>query len=327
MSETRTLNLALIQHACPPKADKQANVDKCCALIRDAAAQGAQLIVTQELFASDYFPQTEDETRFDLAEPIPGPTTNRLAQLASELNVEISGSIFEKRAPGLYHNTSVMFDTQGQIVGRYRKMHIPDDPRFYEKYYFTPGDAVSSSRFQVSSPDGGEAADSQLGTWNLQLETASSPWQVIDTRHARTGLLICWDQWFPEAARLTALRGAEVLLYPTAIGWYHGETPDDQRAQKEAWRTIQRSHAIANGVYVAAVNRVGTEGDLTFWGSSFVVDPTGTVIAEASETDEQVLLATCDLSRIEQQRRGWPFLRDRRVDAYAPLTRRLLDEQ
>jgi len=295
MPDPRTITLSLVQHACPPDAPKQANLDRCCDLICDAAQRGAQLVATQELFTSAYFPQTEDETNFDLAEPVPGPTTDRLAQLAKDLHVTITGSVFEKRAAGLYHNTSVMIDAQGQLVGTYRKMHIPDDPRFYEKYYFTPGDS-----------DG-------------------TPWRVFATDHARAGLLVCWDQWFPEAARLTAMHGAEVLFYPTAIGWYHGETDEDKQAQKDAWKTMQRSHAIANGVYVAAINRVGAEHDLTFWGESFVADPAGRVIAQASGTDEQVLIAECDLSKIEQARRGWPFLRDRRVDAYAPLTRRLID--
>ena len=295
MADHRTVTLGLIQHACPPGASKEANLDTACAMIRDAADRGAQLVATQELFTSDYFPQTEDETRFDLAEPIPGPTTNRLAQLARELGITITGSLFEKRAAGLYHNTSVMIDARGALIGTYRKMHIPDDPRFYEKYYFTPGDS-----------DG-------------------TPWRVFETDHTRAGLLICWDQWFPEAARLTAMHGAEVLCYPTAIGWYHGETEEDKQAQQEAWITMQRSHAIANGVYVAAINRVGTEGELTFWGSSFVADPAGRIIAQASGTEPEVLIAECDLSQIEQSRRGWPFLRDRRVDAYGQITRRLID--
>ena len=322
--DSRTITLGLIQHACPPDRPKQANVDTCCAMIREAARQGAQLIVTQELFASDYFPQTEDETRFDQAEPVPGPTTQRLGALARELNVEISGSVFERRAAGVYHNTSVMLDARGELVGRYRKMHIPDDPGFYEKFYFTPGDAVSSARFQVS----GVARDANFQepeTRNLKLET-ESPWCVVPTRHVNAGMLICWDQWFPEAARLTALGGAEVLLYPTAIGYADGEPAEEQRRQRAAWRTVMCSHAITNGVYVAAVNRVGREGALAFWGGSFVADPSGAIIAEASEEEPQVLLATCELARIEAWRRGWPFLRDRRVDAYGPITRRLADE-
>ena len=285
-----SVRLGLVQHACSP--DKAANVDTACAMIRDAAGRGATLIATQELFASRYFCQVEDESRFELAEPIPGPTSQRLCALAKELGVEITASLFEKRAAGVYHNTSIMIDQGGEIVGKYRKMHIPDDPRFYEKYYFTPGD---------------------LG------------FQTQQMNRVRTGMLVCWDQWFPEAARLTAMRGAEVLFYPTAIGWYHGETEFDKAQQREAWRTIQRSHAIANGVYVAAINRVGTEDDLTFWGGSFVCDPGGVVIAEASDSEPDILVVDCDLSRIEELRRGWPFLRDRRIDAYEPITKRLLD--
>ena len=261
-------------------------------MIRDAAGRGATLIVTQELFTGHYFPQVEDESRFDLAEPIPGPTTATLCALSKELKITISASLFEKRAAGLYHNTSVMISPAGDITGKYRKMHIPDDPRFYEKYYFTPGDLGFSAH---------------------------------DVGDARAGMLVCWDQWFPEAARLTAMHGAQVLLYPTAIGWFHGETPDDRRHQREAWQTIQKSHAIANGVFVAAVNRVGTEGDLTFWGGSFVADPAGQVIAEAPLNEEAVLIARCDLGRIEELRRGWPFFRDRRIDAYDGMVRRLAD--
>jgi len=309
-----SLHLALLQHACPTDASREANVQTAVAMARQAAADGAQLIVTQELFTSAYFPQVEDDARFDLAEPIPGPTTAALGAVAAELGVVIAASLFERRAAGVYHNTSVVIapgsgaphgdaglspvalPDGGAIVGMYRKMHIPDDPRFYEKYYFTPGD---------------------LGFQAVPLTGAGLPVTV--------GTLVCWDQWFPEAARLTAMQGAQVLLYPTAIGWYHGETPEDRAQQRAAWQTIQRSHAIANGVFVVAANRVGTEGELTFWGSSFVADPGGVVVAEASEADEQVLHAELDLGRIEALRRGWPFLRDRRIDAYGPLTRRLLD--
>ncbi len=288
------LTLGLIQHACPPDAPPGETVDKACEMIRDAAGRGATLLATQELFTGYYFPQVEDESRFELAEPIPGPTTQRLGDLAKELKVTISASLFEKRAAGVYHNTSVMIDPRGSITGKYRKMHIPDDPRFYEKYYFTPGDLGFSSH-------------------------------DIDNSDAKAGMLVCWDQWFPEAARLTAMHGAQVLLYPTAIGWFHGETPGDRQQQRDAWQTIQKSHAIANGVFVAAINRVGTEGDLTFWGGSFVVDPGGVVIAEAPLNDEAVLVVECDLSRIEQLRRGWPFFRDRRIDAYGGMVRRLTD--
>jgi N-carbamoylputrescine amidase len=291
----RTLQLALLQHACSP--DKAANVDTCAGMIRQAAGKGAELVVTQELFASQYFCQVEDDRLFDLAEPIPGPTSQRICELAGELGIHISASLFERRTAGIYHNTSIMVDPAGKIVDRYRKMHIPDDPRFYEKYYFTPGDL-------------GFRAQSLAGV--------------------KTGMLVCWDQWYPEAARETVLRGAEVLLYPTAIGWFDtadggGETPETRQAQLAAWQTIQKSHAIANGVYVAAANRIGRENDLLFWGHSFIADPAGTILAEAPQDEPAVLLAELDLSKIEDQRRGWPFLRDRRIDAYAGLSHRYLD--
>jgi N-carbamoylputrescine amidase len=287
-----SMKLALIQHACPVDQSQQANLDRACELIRAAADEGARLAVTQELFTTPYFPQAEDADRFDLAEPIPGPTTDRLSQLAAERGIAISASLFEKRAAGVYHNTAVMIDSDGQLLGRYRKMHIPDDPGFYEKFYFTPGD---------------------LG------------FKVLPAGGAGVGMLVCWDQWFPEAARLTAMQGADLLLYPTAIGWVDEDPADVQQQQREAWCTMHKAHAIANGVYVAAVNRVGREGALHFWGGSFIADPSGRVIAEASENEAQVLTAELDLSRIEQARRAWPFLRDRRIDAYAPLTRRLVD--
>jgi N-carbamoylputrescine amidase len=290
-----TIKIALIQHACG--TDPAANVDTFCELATEAAGQGAELIVTQELFASRYFCQVEDESRFDLAEPIPGPTSQRMCNLAKSLGVAVSASLFEKRAAGMYHNTSIMIDRSGAIIDRYRKMHIPDDPRFYEKYYFTPGD---------------------LGFRVQQLPGAGAG--------LTTGMLVCWDQWFPEAARLTAMQGAQLLLYPTAIGWYHGETERDKADQLHAWQTIQKSHAVANGVYVAACNRVGAEDDLTFWGHSFIIDPAGRVIAEAPQDEPAILAAELDLSRIDTQRRGWPFLRDRRIDAYQPLTERLLDQ-
>ena len=306
MSDKRSIKLGLIQHACSVDASREQNLAKAVDMIRDAASQGAQLIATQELFTGSYFPQTEDDARFDLAEPVPGPTSQTLCELAKELNVEITASLFEKRAPGVYHNTSVMIDPADSIIGKYRKMHIPDDPRFYEKYYFTPGDAPAAS-------DNGKPAPDPNG------------FGVQRTRHATTGMLVCWDQWFPEAARLTAMQGAEILFYPTAIGWHKEEADDENQRQRESWQVIQRSHAIANGVFVAAINRVGTEDDLTFWGSSFVVDPGGQIIAQASTDQEEVLIADCDLSLIETTRRGWPFLRDRRVDAYAGLLQRMLD--
>ncbi len=283
------MKIALLQHACPPTQDPWSVTAD---MIRDAAGRGAELVVTQELFAGPYFPVVEDPASFALAEPIPGPTTRALSGLARELGVEISASLFERRAEGVYHNTSVLIDAAGELAGRYRKMHIPDDPGFYEKYYFTPGD---------------------LG------------FTTFVTRGGVAGPLICWDQWFPEAARLTAMRGAQVLLYPTAIGWLADESADEHRQQRDAWITVQRSHAITNGVYVAAVNRVGVEGRTTFWGSSFVCDPAGQVIAEAPVDEPCVLMADCDLDRISPQRQAWPFLRDRRIDAYDGLTRRLLD--
>ncbi len=310
------VTLGLIQHACPIDSPPAKNLAKAVDMIREAASKGAQIIATQELFTGYYFPQAEDDERFDLAEPIPGPTTDTLCRLADELDVVITASLFEKRAMGLYHNTSVMIDHTGRIIGKYRKMHIPDDPRFYEKYYFTPGDTTH----QVMT----DSANEQTG------DKIPGPdpdgFDVQHTRHAVTGMLVCWDQWFPEAARLTALRGAQILFYPTAIGWYHGETDEEKPRQRDAWITIQRSHAIANGVYVAAINRVGVEQDLTFWGSSFVADPGGRIIAQASGDQEEVLIAECDLALIEQARRGWPFLRDRRVDAYHGLLRRVIDQ-
>jgi N-carbamoylputrescine amidase len=288
-------SLGLVQMRC--STDPQENLEKAISRIREAARRGAQVVCTQELFKSQYFCQTEDHRAFDLAEPIPGPTTERLGPLAKELGVVIVASLFERRAAGLYHNTAVVLDADGSLRGMYRKMHIPDDPLYYEKFYFTPGD---------------------LG------------FRSFDTRFARVGTLVCWDQWYPEGARLTALTGAELLVYPTAIGWHPNEKAEHGAAQASAWQTIQRAHAIANGVYVAAINRVGHEGPadggLEFWGGSFVCDPFGVVLAEASRTEEEILVVRIDPARQEEVRRNWPFLRDRRIDAYAPITRRLLDE-
>ena len=281
------LRLGLVQtHA---DAEGPPNLERNCALIRRAAGEGAQVVCTQELFLSPYFPQVESDEHFRHAEPIPGPSTQRLGALAKELGVVIVASLFEKRAPGLFHNTTVVLDADGSLAGRYRKMHIPDDPRFYEKYYFTPGD---------------------LG------------FRAFDTRFGRLGVLICWDQWYPEAARLTALAGAEVLIYPTAIGTWQGEM-DLRATQHDAWRTIQRSHAIANGVFVAAINRIGREDELEFWGRSFVAAPDGSVLAEADGT-ESVLVVACERACIDRARQGWPFLRDRRIDAYGDLDQRWL---
>ncbi len=296
MSE-RILPVALVQHAC--SADRQANLEKTIAGIREAAAKGARLILLQELHTSLYFCQVEDTAEFDLAEPIPGPTSETLGQLAAELKVVIVASLFERRAAGLYHNTAVVFENDGSIAGKYRKMHIPDDPGYYEKFYFTPGD---------------------LG------------FKPINTSVGRLGVLVCWDQWYPEAARLMALAGAELLLYPTAIGWNPGDDAAEQSRQREAWVTVQRGHAVANGLPLLACNRTGHETDPSgqsqgaqFWGSSFVAGPQGEFLSEAPIDKETVLLCDINMSRSEDVRRIWPFLRDRRIDAYQDLTRRFID--
>ncbi len=288
MAEARgKIALGLVQMSCAE--DPHKNLDKAIAQIDDAARRGAQVICLQELFRSQYPCQVEDPAFFDLAEPIPGPSTEALGKVAAARKVVVIASLFERRAAGVYHNTAVVIDANGQIAGRYRKMHIPDDPRYYEKFYFTPGD----------------------------LDFIAHP-----TAYGSMGVLVCWDQWFPEAARLTAMAGAQVLFYPTAIGWWHGETPDDRVKMLEAWKTIQRAHAIANGVYVCVVNRTGIEADLEFWGSSFVADPFGEVVASAAASREETLVVECDLGKIERTRRNWPFLRDRRIDAYGDLIRR-----
>jgi N-carbamoylputrescine amidase len=284
------VRVGLVQLSCG--TDPAQNLARTLAAADDAAARGAQVICLQELFRSQYFCQVEDAARFDLAEPIPGPSTEALGKLAARRGAAIVASLFERRAEGLYHNTTAMLDESGAIAGLYRKMHIPDDPLYYEKFYFTPGD---------------------LG------------FRAFPLKHVRAGTLVCWDQWYPEAARLTALAGAQILFYPTAIGWQFDESPEVDRAQHDAWETIQRSHAIANGVFVVAVNRVGREDGIRFWGQSFVADPFGRVIARASSEREETLVVDCDLSLVEQTRRHWPFLRDRRIDAYADLTRRFRD--
>jgi len=287
--------------SCTP--DPEENMESAIAHIREAAKQGAQVVCLPELFQTQYFCQREDIALFDLAEPIPGPATACLSAVARELKVALVASLFEKRAAGVYHNTAAILDADGTLLGKYRKMHIPDDPLYYEKYYFTPGD---------------------LG------------YKAFDTQPGRVGTLVCWDQWYPEGARLTALQGANVLFYPTAIGWHPAEKAEFGHAQHDAWRTIQRAHAIANGVYVGVVNRVGKEnGDvrgntakgagLEFWGGSFLCDPFGVVIAEASHDKEEILIGEIDLARIEDVRRNWPFLRDRRIDSCAPVTSRLID--
>ncbi|MCS7304533.1 MAG: carbon-nitrogen hydrolase [Thermoguttaceae bacterium] len=284
------VRIALIQMRCSPS--KEENILKALDWLAEAARQGAQIICLPELFHSLYPCQSEDHRRFAEAEPVPGPTTERLAEAAKQLGVVIVGSIFERRTAGLYHNTAVVLDADGRLVGLYRKMHIPDDPRYYEKFYFTPGD---------------------LG------------FRSFDTQFARIGVCVCWDQWFPEAARLTALTGAEILFYPTAIGWLVEEKAQFGQVQHSAWETIVRSHAIANGLFVAAVNRTGLEEGIEFWGASFVADPLGQLLARASHDQEQILLADCQLAQIELVRTHWPFLRDRRIDAYADLQRRFRD--
>jgi N-carbamoylputrescine amidase len=294
-------HIGLVQMSC--STDSEANLRKAIAKIREAAAQGAEIVCLPELFRSQYFCREENAELFDLAEPIPGPSTEALSSIAKELQVTIIASLFEKRAQGLYHNTAAIIDADGSLAGIYRKMHIPDDPLYYEKFYFTPGD---------------------LGFKNFE------------TRYSRIGVLVCWDQWYPEGARITALQGANVLFYPTAIGWHPHEKAEFGEAQYDAWQTIQRAHAIANGVYVAAVNRVGVEhGDvrgnriegpgLEFWGGSFLADPFGRIIAKASHDREEILIGEIDLGKLEDTRRNWPFLRDRRIDAYGPIVSRFLD--
>jgi N-carbamoylputrescine amidase len=278
--------------------DVAANLDKAVSRVREAAAKGAGVVCLPELYRSPYFCQREDARLFDLAETIPGPSTEALGRAAREARVVVVAPVFERRAPGLFHNTAAVIDADGSIRGLYRKMHIPDDPAFYEKFYFTPGD---------------------LG------------FRAFDTQAGRIGTLICWDQWYPEGARLTALQGAIVIFYPTAIGWHPHEKAEFGAGQRDAWRTVQRGHAIANGLYVAVVNRVGHETPpeggpgLEFWGSSFVADPFGVVVAEGSADKEEILTAQVDVARIEEVRRNWPFLRDRRIDAYGGLERRFLD--
>jgi N-carbamoylputrescine amidase len=291
MSFEGKFRVGLVQMSCA--LDPNENFEKAQWKIREAAARGAQIICLQELFRSQYFCREENHDLFALAETIPGPSTEALGRLARELGVVIVASLFERRAAGLYHNTAVVIGIHGNISGMYRKMHIPDDPLYFEKFYFTPGD---------------------LGFPNF------------DTEFARVGVLVCWDQWYPEGARLSALAGANILFYPTAIGWHPSEKAQYGAAQLDAWRTIQRSHAIANGIYVAAVNRVGFEGPadrgLEFWGSSFVADPFGQVIAQASVGEEETLIVECDPRRSEEVRQNWPFLRDRRIDAYGPILNR-----
>jgi N-carbamoylputrescine amidase len=290
--------LGLVQMRSTKSAND--NLARAGEQIREAASRGAQIICMHELFLGEYFCRTEDATLFDLAQPVPGPATEALAKIAKEKNAVIVASLFERRAPGVYHNSCAVLDADGSFLGKYRKMHIPDDPLYYEKFYFTPGD---------------------LGFPNF------------DTKYARIGVQICWDQWYPEGARLTALSGAQVIFYPTSIGWHPHEKSPFGAAQLDAWRTIQRAHAIANGVYVAVVNRLGFEGNpangdpgIEFWGNSFVADPFGQIVAQAGSEREEILVVECDPAKSEDTRRNWPFLRDRRIDAYQPILNRWLAE-
>jgi N-carbamoylputrescine amidase len=299
MSKLRRFQVALIQMACA--ADPEENLRRAVSRVEGAARTGAVVICLPELFRSPYFCQREDAAAFDLAEPVPGPTTAALGKVAEKAGVVVIAPVFERRAAGLYHNSAAILDSTGEIVGLYRKMHIPDDPAYYEKFYFAPGDRG---------------------------------FPAFATNAGRLGVLICWDQWYPEAARLVALEGASVIFYPTAIGWHPQEKERFGPAQRDAWRTVQRAHAIANGVYVAAVNRVGHEKlagaqgpGIEFWGSSFLCDPFGQVLAEAAVDREEILCGEIDLDRIEEVRRNWPFLRDRRIDAYAGLDQRFLDQK
>ncbi len=289
-STPSTVAVALVQMT--GQESKARNVEKALSRIAEAAAAGANIVCLQELFAGQYPCQSEDHGRFDEAEPIPGPTSEALSRSAAEHGVVVVGSLFERRAPGLYHNTAVIFDADGRTAGVYRKMHIPDDPLYYEKFYFTPGD---------------------LG------------FRSFDTRFGRIGTCVCWDQWYPEAARLTALSGAQIIFYPTAIGWHESEKAEFGASQHSAWETMMRSHAIANGVFVGAANRTGVEGGLEFWGASFLADPNGNVLARAEHDAEETLLVECNLAQIDVVRTHWPFLRDRRIDAYGDLTRRYVD--
>jgi len=286
------VKVGLVQMSC--SNNKQTNIDKAVANIRDCASKGAQIVCLQELFSSLYFCDVEDYDNFKLAEPIPGPTTTLFEKLASELNVVIVASLFEKRAEGLYHNTTAVIDADGKYLGKYRKMHIPDDPAFYEKFYFTPGD---------------------LG------------YKIFHTRYAKIGVLICWDQWYPEAARITALMGAEILFYPTAIGWATTQEQNVNEEQYNAWQLMQRAHAVSNGVHVVSVNRVGfeQEGQMKFWGGSFVSNPFGSLLYLASHDKEENAVVDIDLKKSDFYRTHWPFLRDRRIDSYQPITRRYID--
>jgi N-carbamoylputrescine amidase len=291
---SKKVNVGLVQMSCT--ADPKENLFKAVVKIKEAAAEGAQIVCLQELFMSLYFCDVEDYDHFKLAEPIPGPSTQTLSSLAKDLGIVIIASLFEKRTQGIYHNTTAVIDADGQYLGKYRKMHIPDDPAYYEKFYFTPGD---------------------LG------------YKTFKTRFATIGILICWDQWYPEAARITALMGAEILFYPTAIGWATSQDQETNDEQYNAWQTIQRSHAVANGVHVVSVNRVGLEqnGAMKFWGGSFVANPFGKLLHLSSHNNEEVSVVEVDLNKTDRYRTHWPFLRDRRIDSYQPITKRYIDEE
>lgn len=287
------VKIGIVQMSC--SADKEKNLQKAINKIREAAAKGAEIVCLQELFTSQYFCDVEDYKNFGLAESIPGPSTDELCKVAITCGLVIIASLFEKRTEGIYHNTTAVIDADGTYLGKYRKMHIPDDPSYYEKFYFTPGD---------------------LG------------YKLFKTKYAKIGILICWDQWYPEAARITALMGAEILFYPTAIGWASSQQEDTNIEQFNAWQTIQRSHAIANGVHVVSVNRVGTEqnGAMKFWGGSFISNPFGKILFQASQDQEEVVVLEIDTAMTDSYRTHWPFLRDRRIDSYQPITRRFIDE-
>jgi len=288
------VNVGIVQMSCTN--NKQANLDKAIDKVKEAASKGAQIVCLQELFTSLYFCDEEDYDNFRLAEPVPGPSTDALSKIAKESGVVIIASLFEKRTQGLYHNTTAVIDADGTFLGKYRKMHIPDDPSYYEKFYFTPGD---------------------LG------------YKVFNTKFARIGVLICWDQWYPEAARITALMGAQILFYPTAIGWATSQDEATNTEQYNAWQTIQRSHSVANGIHVVSVNRVGfeQEGRMKFWGGSFITNPFGSIICKASHENEEVHVEELDLEKTERYRTHWPFLRDRRIDSYQQITKRYIDEE
>ncbi len=287
----RNVNVGIVQMSC--SSNPEENLNKAIQKIKEAAKQGAQIVCLQELFRSLYFCDVEDYENFKLAESIPGPSTDALSKTAKELGVVIVASLFEKRAEGLYHNTTAVLDADGTYLGKYRKMHIPDDPGYYEKFYFTPGD---------------------MG------------YKVFDTKFAKIGVLICWDQWYPEAARITALKGAEMLFYPTAIGWHYAQDEATNNEQYQAWQTIQRSHSVANGIPVISVNRIGKEAEMNFWGGSFVTNSFGRVLYQASHTEEEIHVESLSMTNSNEYRTHWPFLRDRRIDSYQPITKRFLDE-